>query len=574
MVTFNFKKAWWKESTVYQIYPASYMDSNGDGVGDIKGIISKLDYIKDIGVDIVWLCPCYKSPQVDMGYDISDYKDIYEKYGTLEDIDELIKQLHRRGLKFLMDLVVNHTSDQHEWFRSALTSKTSPYRDFYIWKKPKYDADGNRLPPNNWLSYFGGSVWEWDEPSGEYYLHLFAKEQPDLNWENPKVVEAVHDIVKFWLDKGVDGFRMDVINFISKDPLYPDAPVVNPGSKYQDGSKFYSAGPRLHEYLAGLGKILKEHDGFSVGEMPAVKDPKDIIDVVAFERNELNMIFQFEHVDIDQGVAHKFTPRSWPLTELKSIFNKWETFMQENDGWNAIYIENHDQPRSVSRFGCDEDEYRVNSSKGLAALFGLMSGTIFLYEGQELGMRNVPKSWPISKYRDIETLNHYNELIANNATEEELKICLEEVQKKSRDNARTPIQWDSSEYAGFSTVKPWIDVNDDYKKCNAAAQVNDPESVLSFWRTVFALRKAHKDIFVYGLFELVDAVSEDVFAYKRYYDDKSALVIASFSKKEVKWDVPVDLVKAGKIRLQNYEDAEFASTVILRPFETIVYIYE
>ncbi|KAK9313927.1 glycoside hydrolase superfamily [Lipomyces starkeyi] len=547
-------QAWWKESNVYQIYPASFKDSNGDGIGDIPGIVSELDYIADLGVDIVWLCPCYKSPQVDMGYDISDYKDIYEKYGTLSDIDNLISGLHKRGLKFVMDLVVNHTSDQHPWFQSAISSKGSEYRDWYIWKKP--------------------NAWEYDANSDEYYLHLYAKEQPDLNWENPLVRDAVYDIMRFWLDRGVDGFRMDVINFISKDPAMPDAPITNPSTKYQNGSMYYATGPRLHEYLQELGKILKEYDAFSVGEMPRVFDPAEIIKAVGFDRNELSMIFHFEIVTLDHGPTGKYTPRNWALTELKAIVDKWQTFMQTNDGWNAIYLENHDQSRSVSRFASDEPKVRNVAAKMLATFLGFQSGTIFVYQGQELGLANVPKSWGIDKYRDIDSLNRYKEKVAAGASQEDLDSILAEIQKKARDNARTPMQWDTTENAGFSTVAPWMDVNEDYKLWNAESQVNDPSSVYAYWQSVFRLRRKFKDVLVHGKFALVDALNESVFAYKRMYGSKEALIVTSFKDSEVTWTVPKEYVEPGKILLTNYDRSDIAGEIVLRPFEAFVLLVQ
>ncbi|KAK9234124.1 glycoside hydrolase superfamily, partial [Lipomyces kononenkoae] len=554
-----------------QIYPASFKDSNGDGIGDIPGIISELDYIAGLGVDIVWLCPCYKSPQVDMGYDISDYKDIYEKYGTLDDIDELINGLHKRGLKFVMDLVVNHTSDEHAWFQSSISSKESPYRDWYIWKKPRYGADGSRQPPNNWLSYFGGSAWEYDANTDEYYLHLFAKGQPDLNWENPKVRDAVHDIMRFWLDRGVDGFRMDVINFISKDPAMPDAPIKDPTAKYQWGDLYYANGPRLHEFLQGLGKILKEYNAFSVGEMPCVYDPVEIIKAVGFDRNELNMIFQFEIVDLDSGPTGRYTAGSWQLTQLKKIVNKWETFMDANDGWNAIYLENHDQARSVSRFASDAANVRKVGAKMLATFLGFQSGTIFVYQGQELGLANVPTTWGIDKYQDIESVNYYNDEAAAGASKDVLDTILVELQKKARDNARTPMHWNATEYAGFSSVKPWMDVNEDYKEWNAESQVNDSASVYSYWQSVFRLRRQFKDVFVYGKFDLVDALNESVFAYKRVYGSSEALIVTSFKDTEIKWTVPTEyLTTPGKILLTNYDRTDIAEEIVLQPFEAFV----
>ncbi|KAK9240073.1 glycoside hydrolase superfamily [Lipomyces kononenkoae] len=569
------KRAWWKESNVYQIYPASFKDSNGDGIGDIPGIISKLDYIKNIGVDVVWLCPCYKSPQVDMGYDISDYRDIYEKYGTLNDIDELISGLHQRGLKLVMDLVVNHTSDQHEWFKSAISSKDSPYRDYYIWRKPKIGPNGERLPPNNWVSHFTGSTWEYDEESDEYYLHLFAKEQPDLNWENPKVRTEVHNIIRFWLDRGVDGFRLDAINFISKDLDFPDAPITIPSAKYQDATIHYANGPRLHEYLRGMGQILREYDAFSVGEMGAFTDPNEVIKVVAEDREELNMIFQFEIVNMDQSPAGKYFPRKWMLSELKRIVSKWETYMYDHNGWNALYLENHDQGRSVSRFASDKPEFRLYAAKMLATFLGLQSGTVFVYEGQELGMANMPKTWGIDKLKDLESINFYNDVAESGASEEVLEVVMADLRKKGRDNSRTPVQWDSSAFAGFSTAQPWMDVIDDYKEWNAASQVDDPLSVYSYWRSIFELRRGHKDIFVYGSFALVDPADEQIFAYARRYEDKVVLVVLSFSEEEYSWTVPHEYMKQGKVLLSNYGHASpLKPEIAMRPFEAIVYLLD
>ncbi|KAK9364969.1 glycoside hydrolase superfamily [Lipomyces kononenkoae] len=565
--------AWWKEAAVYQIYPASFKDSNGDGIGDIPGINSKLDYIKSLGVDIVWICPCYKSPKVDMGYDVSDYKDIDEQYGTMADIDKLIDGLHARGMKLVMDMVINHTSDQHEWFKSAVSSKDSPYRDYYIWKKPKISETGEKCPPNNWLSAFSGSVWEYDEKSGEYYFHLFAKEQPDLNWENPKVRQEVYDIIRFWLNKGVDGFRMDAINFISKEQSYPDAPISDPSSKYQNGAMYYASGPRLHEYLSEIGQILNQYNAFSVGEMAHVFDPNEIIKVVGFTRNELNMIFQFELTDIDMGPAGKFSPKAWTPTQFRNIANKWQVFMQENDGWNALFLENHDSGRSVSRFVKHRPEFRSVAAKMLATFIGLQSGTIFIYQGEELGLANMPKSWQISRYKDLETLNYYRQLLHDVASQDALDIAMGEFQKKARDHARLPFQWDSSPFAGFSTVQPWIDVNDDYREWNAALQVNDPLSVFNYWRSILDLRQTYKDVLVYGKFELVATTHEDVCAYERSFGSQVALVVASFSDSTVNWTVPLNFLKPGKWMLSNYADGSpLQPEMVLRPYEAFMYL--
>ncbi|KAK9388425.1 glycoside hydrolase superfamily [Lipomyces mesembrius] len=508
-------RAWWKESNVYQIYPASFKDSNGDGIGDIPGIVSELDYIAGLGVDIVWLCPCYKSPQVDMGYDISDYKDIYEKYGTLSDIDNLISGLHKTRSE------------------SAISSKDSEYRDWYIWKKPKYAADGTRQPPNNWSSHFGGSAWEYDANSA-------------------MMCDAVYDIMRFWPDRGVDGFRMDVINFISKDPALPDAPTTNPSTKYQKGAMYYATGPRLHEYLQELGKILMNMTRRWLRPQRAHHD------------------LPFEIVGLNHGPTGKYTPRNWALTELKAIVDKWQTFMQANDGWNGFYLENHDQSRSVSRFASDRPKVRKVAAKMLATFLGFQSGSIFVYQGQELGLANVPKSWGIDKYRDIESLNRYDEKVAAGASQEVLDSILAEMQKKARDNARTPMQWDRTDNAGFSTVTPWMDVNEDYKVWNAESQVNDTSSVYAYWQSVFRLRREFKDVLVYGKFALVDALNESVFAYKRVYGSIEALIVTSFKDSETKWTLPKEYIKPGKVLMTNYDRSDVAGEIVLRPFEAFV----
>ncbi|CAL3969805.1 hypothetical protein PZA11_007621 [Diplocarpon coronariae] len=536
------KQAWWKEVSVYQIYPSTFLDSNDDGVGDLKGITQKVDYLKDLGVDCVWLSPILESPNVDMGYDISDYRTIDPRYGDISDVDKLIAELGKRGMKLIMDLVVNHTSDQHEWFKQSRSSKENPYRDWYIWRPAKYDADGTRHPPNNWQAAFQGSAWQWDELTQEYYLHLYAVEQPDLNWETPAVREAVHSIMRFWLDRGACGFRMDVINFISKDTSFPDAPVVNLDSEWQDGSMYFSAGPRLHEYLKGLGDVLKEYDAFSVGEMPFVNDPTEVIKSVGFERGELAMIFQFDHVSLDfhsSGDMWKRQNPKWTLSKLKTMFETMQKFMYANDGWNALYIENHDQPRSVSRFASDSEKHWAQSSKMLATFLGCQAGTPFVYQGQELGMCNVPKEWGIEEYKDLMTLNHWGVLNSRTKDPELLKEAMGEYQKKARDNARTPMQWNSAAHAGFTSpnITPWMKAHPNYTTINAASQIGDPKSPFAFWKSMLAARKKYKDIFVYGDFNLVAADEERLIAYQRRAADGTALlVLCNFSDEVVDWE--------------------------------------
>ncbi|KAJ6261652.1 Alpha-glucosidase [Drechslerella dactyloides] len=575
-------RTWWKEASVYQIYPASFKDSNGDGIGDIPGIISKLDYIKNLGADVVWLGPIYKSPQIDMGYDIADYRDIDPQYGTLENTQQLIEELHKRGMKLVMDLVVNHSSSEHDWFQQSKSSKTSPYRNWYHWH-PGRIVDGNRVPPNNWLSYFGGSAWEWDEATQEYYLHIFAKEQPDLNWENPDVVEAVHDIMRFWLDRGVDGFRMDVINFISKVPGYPDASISNKDldAIYQDGSEHFANGPRLHEFLKGLGAILKKYNAFSVGEMPGIKDPSEILKGVSFEREELNMIFHFELMEIDHGPGGKFSHKKLSLPKLKAITEKWQKFMYENSGWNALYLENHDQSRTVSRFCSDAPEHRVPSAKMLAAYLGFQAGTPYIYQGQELGVINVPKEWAMSEYKDIECVNHWKEVLARYKDPKVLEEYRRQYQIKGRDNARTPMQWSNSPHAGFTDpqVKPWMSANPSYESINAASQVDDGDSPYSFWKRILELRKQHADIFVYGNFDLLEGATDDneILGYMRTYRNEAAVVLCNWTSQKVErskallgspgddgWDVLVSSNASFDSSMRKITFQPWGSLVLLR----------
>ncbi|KAK3111286.1 hypothetical protein LTR53_013611 [Teratosphaeriaceae sp. CCFEE 6253] len=564
--THTVERAWWKEASVYQIYPSSFKDSNGDGVGDIPGVIQKLDYIKALGVDLVW---------VDMGYDIADYRAIDPRYGTMEDVERLIAELHERGLKFVQDLVVNHTSNKHEWFRQSQSSRANKYRDWYIWREPHYDVQGHRQPPNNWSSYFGGSAWEYDEPSDEYYLHLFAKEQPDLNWECAAMRNEVYDIMRFWLGKGVDGFRLDVINLISKDPRFPDATVVDASQPYHHGSEHYANGPRIHEYLQVIGGILAEHDAFSVGEMPWVNDSTEILNCVGSDRRELNMIFNFEIVEgIDHGSGGKFSPKQWQMSELKTIVNKWQRFMYENGGWNALYLENHDQSRTVSRWGSNKPEYRALVAKMFATFLGLQAGTLFLYQGQELGMTNIPDDWAMSDFHDIETLAHWEELRETAPSDLELHALVKaEYHKKSRDNARMPMQWSSGPNAGFTDGEPWFRVNDNHRDCNADSQVGIAGSPFEHWASILRLRKEDPDLFVYGSFEMVDAGHEDVFAYTRSSGEKVALVVCNFREHVVTWNWPLSGRGARRrdVLLTNYENIALnGSPIVLRPFEAFV----
>jgi oligo-1,6-glucosidase len=558
------KKHWWKESVIYQIYPRSFMDSNGDGIGDIPGIISKLDYLKDLGVDVIWLSPVYKSPNDDNGYDISDYREIMDDFGTMEDWELLLKEMHDRGLKLIMDLVVNHSSDEHEWFVESRKSKDNPYRDYYIWRPGK---DGRE--PNNWQSTFSGSAWQFDENTEEYYLHIFSKKQPDLNWENPKLRQEVYDMMKFWLDKGIDGFRMDVINFISKVDGLPDAP--NPeGKKYVSGSRYFMNGPKIHDYLQEMHReALAQYDVMTVGEMPGanVEEAKLYTDDA---RNELNMVFQFEHVDLDSGPGGKWDLKPLKLTDLKNNFTKWQKGL-EDIGWNSLYLNNHDQPRMVSRFG-DDREYRVESAKMLGTFLHMLKGTPYIYQGEEIGMTNV-RFDSIEDYKDIETLNMYNEKVNQNG--ENPANVMESIYVKGRDNARTPFQWDDSEHGGFTTGIPWLQVNPNYMEINAKQAVEDESSIYHYYRKLIQLRKEHP-VIVHGSYDILVPEDESIYVYTRTLESQKLLVLLNFTNEDQSFDVPADLQgKKNEILISNYEaNTEYGSSISLKPYEAIVYLFQ
>ncbi|KAL1798837.1 hypothetical protein ACET3X_002874 [Alternaria dauci] len=579
------KHRWWKEAVVYQIYPASFLDSNGDGWGDVPGITQKLDYLKDLGVDVIWVSPIYKSPQADMGYDIADYEDIDPSYGTLADVDNLIKEVKKRDMKLVMDLVVNHTSEEHAWFLNSRSSKDSSKRDWYIWKPAKYDAEGNRHPPNNWAQILGeaNSAWTWDETTQEYYLSLFTPEQPDLNWENPDVRAAVHDVLRFWLDRGASGFRMDVINLISKVQTFPDAEISVKDSKYQPGAKYYANGPRLHEWLKELRReVLSKYDTLTVGEMPFVRDEDEVIKVVGAENEELNMIFTFDLVDIDNIPGDfKYTLHPWDARDLKKIVNRLQRLMLERDGWNSLYVENHDQPRSVSRYTDDSDQWREYGAKLLCLMQTTLAGTLYVYQGEEIGMRNVPKDWKPEEYKDIESINFfkkYRDLYPDDA--EKQALAAEIMQRKARDSARTPMQWDSSAQAGFTSGKPWMRVNDDYPNINAAAQLENPKpspgmlTVLEFWKRGLQCRKENKDVFVYGDFEMLDMEDDKVVAFRRWSEKNAFITVLNFSGEQVTWEKMGDL-KVKKWVAGNYDERLLdekakSGKLELRPWEAML----
>ncbi|MFD2638834.1 glycoside hydrolase family 13 protein [Piscibacillus salipiscarius] len=525
---------WWKMACVYQIYPRSFMDSDGDGIGDIQGIIQKLDYLKTLGIDIIWLSPIYDSPNDDNGYDIRNYYKIMQEFGTMEDFNYLLNEIHKRGLKLMMDLVVNHTSDEHEWFQK--------YEDFYYWREK----------PNNWKSVFSGPAWEYDEERRQYYLHIFSKKQPDLNWENPKLRQSVYEMMRWWLDKGVDGFRMDVINFISKDPALPDGPDG-------DGSPYFMNGPRIHEFLREMNQeVLSNYDCITVGEMPGAS-PEDAKTYTNPENRELNMIFTFEHMDLDGGPNGKWDLKKLNLVDLKENLEKWQHALHQV-GWNSLYWNNHDQPRIVSRFG-DDGDYRVESAKMLATCLHMMQGTPYIYQGEEIGMTNVAfKS--LEKYQDIETLNMYKEKIAEGWSHDQI---MKAIHTKGRDNARTPMQWSNEENGGFTTGDPWIDVNPNYEKINANEALQDSNSIFYYYQSLIDLRKRY-NIITKGDFKLIHREHPDVFAYERSSEGEKLVVYCNFSENVHTFALP-----DGEILIHNYDQLESCEQLNLRPWEAVVF---
>lgn len=552
------KKTWWKESVIYQIYPRSFKDSNGDGIGDIPGIISQLDYIKSLGVDVIWLCPVYESPNDDNGYDISDYRGIHPEFGTMEDFDELLRGIHDRGMKLIMDVVANHTSDEHAWFTESRSSKEGPKRDFYIWKPGK-----NGEAPNNWMSFFGGKAWQYDEKTEEYYLHLFTTKQPDLNWENPKVRAEIFDQMKFWLEKGIDGFRLDVISLISKKN-YEDTPYEEFNETI---TEIYANGPRIHEFLQEMNKeVLANYDVMTVGEGPGISRSNGL-EYVGEDRNELNMIFHFDHMFIDHGPKGKFDTVALDFVRFKKIFCDWDRQLA-NSGWNSIFLGNHDFPRIVSRFANDQD-YWEESSKLLSLMLLSMRGTPYIYQGDEFGMTNVAFDH-IDDYRDVETLNIWKEVASNNGDLEEL---MQAIHWQGRDNARTPVQWDNSHNAGFTEGEPWIKVNPNYELINAKSQEMNPRSVLHFYRKMITIRKTYP-VLVYGDFRCVNEEDPSIFAYYRQDDEYHMLIVLNFSSADEPFQLEKEIVQSELIRIvSNYRQSNEVEngTIVLQPWEGIMY---
>ena len=554
-------RKWWKESVVYQIYPRSFYDSNGDGIGDLNGITEKLDYLKELGVDVIWLSPVYQSPNDDNGYDISDYRAIMKEFGTMEDYDRMLDEAHKRGIRIVMDLVVNHTSDEHKWFIESRKSKDNPYRDYYIWRPAK---DGKE--PNNWGSCFSGSAWEYDNTTDMYFLHLFSRKQPDLNWDNPKVRREVYDMMNWWLDKGVDGFRMDVISLISKDQTFPDGePGINGYASFNEPAN----GPHVHEYLQEMRReVLDGRETLTVGECSGVT----LDEAKKYARSdgkELNMVFQFEHMDVDADGTNKWADKKMDLRDLKKILTKWQKGL-DTIAWNSLFWENHDQPRSVSRFGND-GEYREMSAKMLATCLHMMQGTPYIYQGEELGMTNVPFK-DISDFRDLDSINAWHELVGQSVfTEDEMMKYL---RYKSRDNARTPFQWDETENAGFTTGSPWIMVNPNYKEINAKDQLEREDSVFRYYQKLIRLRKEH-EIIVYGSYDLVLPEDRELYVYTRTLKNEKLLIICNFYGNTRIFALPGGWTKeTSKLLIGNYGDLLYArdnrNTVFIRPYEALV----
>ena len=553
-------KNWWKDSVVYQIYPRSFKDTNGDGFGDLQGVIEKLDYLKELGIDVIWLSPVFDSPQDDNGYDIRDYRSIYAGFGSNEDMEELINKAHDRDIKIVLDLVVNHTSDEHAWFVESRKSKDNEYSDYYIWKDPKEDGS----EPNNWGSSFCGSAWEYCEERGQYYLHFYSKKQPDLNWENPQVRQEVYDLMKFWMEKGADGWRMDVIASISKDQNYPDYPEED-GRKYYTG-KYHSNGPRLHEFIHEMNQeVLSKYDCMTVGEAPG-STPEVARLFTDPAREELNMIFTFEHMNIDRipgSVNRKWALKPFDLRDLKRVMSEWQTKLYGR-GWNALYFENHDQPRVISRWGNDT-VYREKCAKAYATILHGMQGTPYIYQGEEIGMTNV--HFDLDEYEDIEVRNAYKELVLNGKTisEDDFKKA---VWNKSRDNARTPMQWDESDNAGFTTGKPWFRVSDRYKEINVKQALADKDSIFYYYKKLIELR--HKEsLLTEGNYQLLLPEDEKIFAYLRNTENETWLIAANMSEDSVLTDKLKTFVNEKQdIIIGNYDRVNLDEA--LRPYEAFM----
>lgn len=544
---------WWKESVIYQIYPRSFMDSNGDGIGDLNGILSKLDYLQDLGIDVIWMSPIYQSPNDDNGYDISDYRSILAEFGTMEEFEKLLSSAHQRGIKIVMDLVVNHTSDEHPWFIESRKSKDNPYRDYYFWREPK-----NGKEPNNWGSWFSGSAWEWDEATGMYYLHMFSRKQPDLNWDNPKVRDSVFDMMDWWCQKGIDGFRMDVISMISKVPGLPDGKIRD-GAQYGNANPYILHGPHVHEYLKEMyQRVLSKYDLMTVGETAGVT-VEDAKKYAGFDSQELNMVFQFEHMGMD---------KNYKLTELKQILTKWQNGL-EGSAWNSLYWQNHDQPRIISRF-CQDENYREIAAKMIATCLHMQQGTPYIYQGEELGMTNTVFH-SLDDCRDIEVLNRYHEEVEKHKSLS-YEALMEDVNQFSRDHSRTPMQWDDSPNAGFTTGTPWIAVNPNYTRINAKEQTQNENSIFHYYKKLIKLRKKYP-VILDGHYELLEPDSETLYCFTRESLSEKLLVVCNFRQiDKVVFSTPSDFLDgSAQLLLSNYDCPPLEKEMLLRPFEARIY---
>lgn len=563
MNTDSSDKKWWKEAVVYQIYPRSFKDSDGDGVGDLKGIISKLDYVKSLGVDVVWLNPIFSSPNTDNGYDISDYRGIMKEFGTMEDFDAMLKAMHERGLKLVLDLVANHSSDEHEWFKQSRSSRTNPYRDYYHW----WPAEKGKPPFRPGSFEVDGSGWRFDSLTNAYYLHYFSYKQPDLNWENPKLRKEIFDMMNFWFDKGVDGFRMDVIPFISKDTSFPVITQQMIDEKYGGGWDHYLAsGPHLHDYLQEMNKeVLSKHNVMSVAEGAGVT-ASTAHNFVDEDRKELNMLYHFEGVSLGYlpGKFKQMDPKGYSLVEFKKIYSKWDSVFAEK-GWGTIYLGNHDQPRMLSRWGNDAPAYREASSKLLTTFLMTMRATPYYYFGDELGMSNI-KFDKIEDYKDIESINMYKQIQSKGG---DLKEFLEAQKIGARDNGRTPFQWDATPNAGFTNGTAWIKINLNYKNINVGAEELDTNSCLNYFRKIVQLRKNNK-VLVYGKYELLDKENPKVYAYTRGEGAEKVLVILNFSKDKIDWSLPAGLTVDATPLINNYQTITVSSSVSLEPYQAVI----
>ena len=560
----NNNRKWWKEAVVYQIYPRSFKDTDGDGVGDLKGIISKLDYIKSLGIDVVWLNPVFGSPNDDNGYDISDYQGIMKEFGTMKDFDALLKGMHERKIKMVLDLVVNHSSDEHKWFQESKKSRTNPYRNYYHW----WDAEKGK--PGHRVSFFdvNGDGWKYDSLTNSYYLHYFSRKQPDLNWENPKLRQEIFNMMKFWFDKGVDGFRMDVIPFISKDTSFPEITQKEMDEKYHGAwDYYYGHGPHVHEYLKQMNKeVLSKYDVMTVAE-GAGNGAEDALLFVGEDRHELNMLYHFEGVSLGYlpGEFKQMDPNGYSLVEFKKIYSKWDSVFAKK-GWGTIYLGNHDQPRMLTRWGNDAPKYREVSSKLLTTFLLTMRATPYYYFGDELGMSNI-KFDNIEDYKDIETLNYYKKLQNENG---DLDRFLQGQKIGARDNGRTPFQWDDSKNAGFSNATPWLKVNPNYKKVNVAAEEKDPNSVLNYFRKMVKLRKSLPEL-VYGKYNLLEKENDKVYAYTRTLDKKKVIVLLNFSKTTTTFDIPKNIGSPGQVLINNLKEITLQERAIkLQPYQAVV----